>query len=463
MKPKVGYLPLYIKLYDDDDPAMRDPMVAYKDQLVSKLEALGLEIVCADVCRLKNEFQAAAELFNRSGLDAVITQNLAYSPSLESIDAILSIEAPLIVFDTTVDFDLLGVADHYDGINPNHGIHGVQDLCSMLKRNGRSYQICAGHIENSGVLAEVVSMCRAAALCKAFRTAKVGSVGGSFEGMGDFLVTPEELRRATGAEIEYLDAATVKRLLGTVTEEEIEAEIAADKADFTWEVENEEYLREEVRSRLVLRKWIAERVLTAATVNFLNLDLVGLPTMPFIECSRMMARGIGYAGEGDVLTASFVGALMKVYGKDACFTEMFCPDWKHELLMLSHMGEINLAQAQWKPVVADLPFGYNAYGHTAAAFTCLKPGKAVLLNLAPMGERFQLIVTPVELVDAGRPDTVYRLAEQGWMKPVKPLRDFLREFSELGGTHHSALVYGADPEELCAFGRMMGFDVFEIR
>jgi len=32
-------------------------------------------------------------------------------------------------------------------------------------------------------------------------------------------------------------------------------------------------------------------------------------------------------------------------------------------------------------------------------------------------------------------------------------------FSMAGGTHHSALVYGADIRELAAFGKMMGFEV----
>ena len=31
-----------------------------------------------------------------------------------------------------------------------------------------------------------------------------------------------------------------------------------------------------------------------------------------------------------------------------------------------------------------------------------------------------------------------------------------------GGTHHSALVYDVDIEELKAFGKMMGFDVVVI-
>lgn len=49
------------------------------------------------------------------------------------------------------------------------------------------------------------------------------------------------------------------------------------------------------------------------------------------------------------------------------------------------------------------------------------------------------------------------------MKPCKPLPQFLKEYSLAGGTHHSALVYGAALAELEAFGRMMDFDVTVIR
>ena len=33
-KIKVGYLPLYIKLYDDSNPHYRDPMVDYMHMLI---------------------------------------------------------------------------------------------------------------------------------------------------------------------------------------------------------------------------------------------------------------------------------------------------------------------------------------------------------------------------------------------------------------------------------------------
>ena len=60
-KIKVGYLPLYIKLYDDSNPHYRDPMVDYMHMLIKMLESQGLEVVLADeVCRIKPEFDRAA-------------------------------------------------------------------------------------------------------------------------------------------------------------------------------------------------------------------------------------------------------------------------------------------------------------------------------------------------------------------------------------------------------------------
>lgn len=205
-----------------------------------------------------------------------------------------------------------------------------------------------------------------------------------------------------------------------------------------------------------------DKGLHAATVNFLTLDICGLPKMPFIECCKIMERGQGYAGEGDVLTAGLVGALLQVY-PNTTFTEMFCPDWEQDVILLSHMGESNPKLAQWKPLISDCPFNYNSCGDTTAMYNCLRKGKAVYVNLAPMQDHFNLIVSDVQMLGEGLERGAYRHDTQGWMKPCKPLRKFLKEFSLAGGTHHSALVYDADIEEIKAFGTMMGFEVIEIK
>ena len=170
-----------------------------------------------------------------------------------------------------------------------------------------------------------------------------------------------------------------------------------------------------------------------------------------------MARGTGYGGEGDVLTAGLVGALARGFG-DTTFTEIFCSDWQGGSLFLSHMGEINPALAAARPVLAERQYGFLG-GPTASLACAIRPGTAVFANVVPgPGGRFDLIVAPVEML----PDTCreeMRTAVRGWMKPRLPVAEFLEAYSRLGGTHHSALVMGADAEALAAFGRFAGLGV----
>jgi len=462
-KIKVGFLPLYIKLYDDSNgPGYRVPMEKYMHMAINMLETQGIEVVLADqVCRIAPEFEAAADKFNAANVDAVITMHLAYSPSLESIQALLKLDAPIVVFDSTPHYELIKTAGYEGRIGPNHGIHGVQDMCNLLKRNGKPYYICAGHALHSEVISELAGTCRAAAAAKAYKTAKIGSVGGSFTGMGDFLVSDERYKKDIGAEVSYMTPDVSAAYLAKVTDEEVEAEIAEDYKKYNVTVTYQDEYRLATKSGLAIRKWMEDLGLNSCTVNFLTLDICGLPKMPFPECCKILGRGQGYAGEGDVLTAGLVGALASVY-PETTFTEMFCPDWEQDVILMSHMGESNPRLAQWQPIIADCNFNYNSCGNTVGMYSCGRAGNAAIVNLAPMNDSFTLIICPGKMLDVGKEYGAYRNSTQGWFKPGKPLSQFLKEYSLNGGTHHSAMVYDVDVEELKAFGRMMGFDVVVI-
>ena len=51
---------------------------------------------------------------------------------------------------------------------------------------------------------------------------------------------------------------------------------------------------------------------------------------------------------------------------------------------------------------------------------------------------------------------------RGWMRPNMPISDFLEEISRAGATHHSSLVYGATPNELEFFGKLIGVKVVKV-
>ena len=464
MKPlHIGLLPLYIKLYDDVDPALRETQMPFLADVTAALQAQGLTVTVADVCRVQAEFEQAAATFNALDVTAVVTLHLAYSPSLEAVNALAKLNAPIILMDTTPTFDFIAAAG-LQAIDRNHGIHGVQDLCSVLKRNGIPYHIACGHMQDGEVVRQVAGLCRAAQAAEGLRHMRVGLVGDSFCGMGDFKLDAQALESVTGAQVVKLDALEMQTIADSIAESDVDAQLAQDAKQFTVEITNPDNHRLAAKAGLALRRWAEHNALGALTLNFMQVTkATGLAKMPFAELSRMMASGLGYAGEGDVLTASLTGALMAAYGSVG-FVEMFCPDWKRGVLLLSHMAEMNLALAEGELVLADVPFPFTDAGDTVGAYGCHRAGKAVLVNLAPLSTgRFTLLLAEVDMLKPTWDETALRAQVRGWLKPPVPLTRFLTWFSEAGGTHHSALVYDGDIASLAAFGDIMGFEVVTLR
>jgi len=455
-KPKAALLPLYLELYDRCVPDARQAFEPFMDNVASGLAARGVDVQRCPVCRLEAEFRAAVQQID-ADTDLIITLHLAYSPSLESADVLAESPFPLLLLDTTPDADFgLGVDPKL--IMRNHGIHGVQDLACMLRRRGRRFEIVAGHWEQPDVLDRAAGTARAAYAAGRFRSTRALRIGEPFRGMGDFAIDEQTLRDALGISVQQISPADLAPHAEQVTDAMVGDEIAADRGRFLC-VAAEDVHRRSVRLGLGLRRFIDDGAFTAFSMNFLSFTAADGPvsTVPFLEASKAMARGIGYAGEGDVLTASLVGALIAGFSR-ATFTEIFCPDWRGDTLFLSHMGEFNPAVAAGKPVLREKPFPYTSAQNPAFITCAPAPGPAVFVNLAPgPGASFRLIIAPVDvLADARHP--AMQESIRGWIRPRRGVARFLEEFSRLGGTHHSAMVMGEHAEAIAAFARFAGLE-----
>ncbi len=444
---KVGLLPFYLELYDETVPEIRPDIDAFHEKAVGKLREAGLEVVDAPVCRLEKEFLAAVKMFEDREVDAVVTLHLAYSPSLESQEALKRLQVPILVLDTTPDYVYDQTTDA-GKLMLNHGIHGVQDMCNLLVRNHKLFRVFAGHMEHSDVMARLAEAARAAGIVRLFCRSRVGLIGEPFHGMGDFQVDFGELERRFGIETVRYDFTEGERRIKAVTEQEIQEEYQEDQAFFEIRLQltRQVYDRSQ-RTGLAVRRWLEEKQLTAFTVNFLATagSNPGLPVMPFTECSKAMMRGIGYAGEGDVLTAAFTGALLQGFS-DVTFTEMFCPDWRSGSVFLSHMGEFNYRVAAGKPILQEKPFPFTDAENPSVAYRTMKPGRAVFVNLAPLGGgEYLLTAAAGEMLSIAGENSMEE-AVNGWFRPDVPLERFLELFSQTGGTHHSVLIYGGSLE-----------------
>lgn len=455
--PKIGLLPLYLKLYDDVTPERRAEFLPFLDEVARSLAAESLDVVRADICRIAPEFEVAVAMFKAERVDLIVTLHLAYSPSLEAVYPLCSTEIPILMLDTTMD-ESFGPDVDASRIMYNHGIHGVQDLACMLRRRGQSYRVVAGHYRNPRLIARAAQVARGALAARKLVGARALRIGPSFPGMGDFRVELGVLREHLDIDVTEIPASGLTAAVLAVTAEEIRVEIELDRQRYQVEADDESHARS-VRVGLGVRRLLNEGGYDAFSANFLAFDQADGPvdTVPFLEACKAMASGIGYAGEGDVLTACLVGALAASFGRTT-FTEIFCPDWKGASLFLSHMGEINPTILVGKPVLRTKAFPYTAAQDPVVVVGSPTPGPAVFVNLAPgPADRFGLIVAPVEILPE-QPNPSMANSVRGWMRPRRAVPDFLEEFSRHGGTHHSALVFGDCLEGLLAFADFVDFD-----
>jgi len=495
-QPRVGLLPLYLALYDDVAPQHRPHAEVFARRVADRLRGGGLDVQLSAVCCRRAEVERAVADLAVRGVDLLATLHLAYSPSLEAVDALAASSLPLALLDTTPAARFAEDAT-MDDLFRNHGIHGVQDLACMLRRRGRAHCLVVGHVDDQAFLEDAVMTARAGCMARRLGSSRVLVFGDEFPGMGDFAVEPRVLA-GLGVTMDRIPVAELAARLRRVTEEELAAEAALDEQRFDCSRVSPQLLRASNQVGLAVRAMLEEREAGAFSFNFQSFSRgAGAPTVPFLEASKAMARGIGYAGEGDALTAALVGALLQGLG-DVTFTEMFCPDWEGNALFMSHMGECNLALAALRPVPAPRlcrgrdggPKGAATQGRPTtqrkgrpersrgaanrpalvpkeyvfgdvenpviASFP-LRPGPATLVNIAPgPGDRLEIIASRCQVLDRWAPER-FPDVPHFWIAPADAdVRTFLRRYSECGGTHHLALALGDQVDTVRRMARMLG-------
>ena len=444
---KIGLLGLYLELYDECSPDMRSKVDGFYEKIAVEFESRGFMVLRKPLCRIAMEFNEAITEFENKDADVLVTLHLAYSPSLESAKALKKTRLPVFILNTTPDF-FFEVTGGYNAISYNHGIHGVQDMCNLLLRNEKSFEIETGHWEKSNVIDRLAEKIKAFCNAKTQKKIRVGIIGSPFKGMGDFAVDFNTLKETLGIETVICDYDELKNNIKNIKEEEINTEIAANEAAFEISINNMELYKTNIKNCLGVRKWIEGNNLDAFTVNFLDVDSKnGLSSVPFYEASKQMAAGKGYAGEGDVMTAGLVSALSGL-GCETSFTEIFCPDWSQNALFLSHMGEMNINLCREKPILHEKDYIFSDVEVNPIVFSGeFKPGKALLVNLSPSISGYTLIIAQVEMFSCDKVKDGVR----GWLRPEMSISKFLSEYSRYGGTHHSALVYGDHLDKIKSF------------
>ena len=462
IKPRIGILGIMQDLYDEMIPNIAQRQERYAHEIAVHLADVA-EFIPSKPIKYREDAERAMREFEDADLDGVMVVMLTYGPAMRVARLLNESRLPILMANIQPDPDVTP-AWNMDDMTYNQGVHGAQDTANAMVRAGRAFSVLTDDWHSEEFRDGVRRWARAAAAVTALKSLKVAIFGYAMNDMGDIRVDESALVRSLGPEILAVAPGDLYRVMLAVNAEDIAEVIAFEDERF----EIDPLLSVEERADHARMQVGIQRILDAGgygayTAHF---DAIGedgrFSRLPLAAASTLMARGYGYAAEGDVLTACLVSAGHTLIG-DAHFTEMYAMDFPSDSVLMSHMGEGNWKIArQDRPVkLIKRPLGIGKLEDPPTFLFQYQPGPATLATLVSLGgERFRLVVAEGENLDSQELPALEM--PYGQFRPATGVRACLNGWLTAGGPHHEVMNLGHHAADWEVFCRLAGIEFVPV-
>ena len=460
LRPRVGLLALTLELYETLAPGVRASRERWLQQEVVPALSKQNDVLFQTAVYTRETIDSTVSQHESAGADVLLVVLLTYSPSQLALPALQRTRVPIVIWNTQELFAVDASFTQAQMID-NHGVHGTQDLSNVLRRAGVRFHYVTSHLRNPNALEELNQYLNAAAVAKRVRQARIGVLGHAFPGMGDFAIDTTRMVATLGAAWihvpieDYLqrstkaEAAAVAKLIEEYRKEyEVAPDLTPGDLDAC------------ARAEIALRALVKDHRLDALTYQFMAFGEDERSfTLPFVAASRLMAEGVGFGGEGD-LVGALGTSLLNWLQPPASFSEIFTIDFAGNSLFLSHMGEANVALARRDrkiSLVARPTPITRTRDRQLALVTSFQPGEATLMALTQTsGQQWRLITAKVTIENYG--PLASMCVPHFKLKTGGDVRDFLTAYANAGGPHHNAICFGDARRTISLLAEIMGID-----
>jgi len=393
-----------------------------------------------------------------------------FSPAKMWIAGLDLLRKPLLHLHTQANVALPWSTIDMDFMNLNQAAHGDREFGYVQSRLGIARKTVAGHVSDPSVAPRIHTWARAALGYDALRRLRLARFG---DNMRDVAVTEGDKVEAQLRFGVSVNTYGVNDL--------VEAVEAVDDADVTGLVEEyvpayrldpalvsggerHDSLRYAARIELGLRGFLTGGGFGAFTTNFE--DLGGLRQLPGLAVQRLMADGYGFGGEGDWKTSALLYTLKSMAAGMPGGTS-FMEDYTYhlepgnELILGAHMLEVCPSLAADRPSCEIHPLSIGGREDPVRLVFDARPGPAIVVGLADMGDRFRLVANQIEVVPPLEPLPRLPVARAVW-KPAPNLRTSTEAWLTAGGPHHTVLSSAVGIEELTDLSDMLGVELLVI-
>jgi L-arabinose isomerase len=460
-RPRVALLGIMQELYDDMLPGITERQGRYAQKIADRLSDV-VDVTFEAPARTRAGIERQVRRFNDKGLDGIMIVMLTYGPAMRTVRALSENQLPVMLANVQPERTITEEWDMAD-LTYNQGVHGAQDLANTLLRLGIDAPIISEDWRADRFKEFVADWAHAAQSAQSLKDMRLAQFG-QMPGMGDIVTDPSSFMQTLGPQVDQLGMGLIEDRMQSVSDEAVTEAMEADCRRF--EVDDDLTKNAHLyasRFQVAIEDLLDDEDYEGFSIYF---DAVGddgrFEQLHMLAASNLLAKGYGYAAEGDMCCTSLVAAGHRL-APNAHFTEMYAMDFERDSVLQSHMGEGNwqIARSDHPVQLIDRELGIGGLDNPPTVLFMAEPGPATLVSLAPVsGEDYRLVVATGKILDT---DTLPNVEMPYFhFRPDSGVRDCLDSWIENGGTHHQCLHLGDVSRRWDMFGEMVDIDVVHV-
>jgi len=389
-----------------------------------------------------------------------------FSPAKMWIGGLKILQKPLLHFHTQFNRDIPWSTIDMDFMNLNQSAHGDREFGFIMSRMRLNRKVVAGHWQDEQTLGKINGWARAAAGWNDWQGAKFARFGDNMRNVAVTEGDKVEAEIKFGYSVNTYGIGDLVKVIDTIGDKAID-DLVQEYAD-TYQLvpslqkggAQYQSLRDAAKIELGLQTFLENGQFKGFTDTFE--DLYGMAQLPGIAAQRLMAKGYGFAGEGDWKTAALVRA-MKVMGSGLKGGNSFMEDYTYhfnpdnKLVLGSHMLEICESISDGKPNCEIHPLGIGGKADPVRLVFNVGAGPAINASVVDMGNRFRLLVNEVVAVAPLQSLPKLPVARVLW-KPYPNMHTGCAAWILAGGAHHTCFSQNLTAEDLQDFAEMAGIE-----
>ena len=390
----------------------------------------------------------------------IITFCHTFSPSKMWINGLTLLQKPWLHLHTQFNETIPNEAIDMDYMNLHQSAHGDREHGFIGARLRAPRTVVAGYWADPAVQEKIAQWQRACIGAEFSRSLKIVRFG---DNMREVAVTEGdkvEVQIKLGWQVNTWPVGDLVKEMNAVTDAEIDALMNEYASLYTYDEKDTDSIRYQAREEIAIEKILVREGAKAFSNTFQ--DLHGMRQLPGLAAQHLMSKGYGFGAEGDWKTAGMTAIIKAMYPDGtASFMEDYTYDYKHELILGSHMLEVCPSIAADKPRIEVHHLGIGDKEPPARLVFEGKAGKAKALSLVDMGGRLRLIAQDVTCEKPFQDMPNLPVARAMW-RPEPSFFEGLECWIIAGGAHHTVLSYDVTAQALRDFTRIMGIELVVI-